>query len=100
MLDRRFEAGAVAVRLDGACAVDPGVGLGVDVGGDGLLGDAPVVEDLGHVHDEAGALGEPEHEVVVLRAFEPLAEAAHLGDERPPEHAEVVGVHLGAEAIR
>ena len=53
-------------------------GLALTVGRGRTRDRAPVVEDLRDVHDPAGDLGDPQHEVVVLRTVVAFAEAADL----------------------
>ncbi len=52
------------------------------------------------MHDPAGDLGDPQHEVVVLRAVVPLAEAADAPDHLGADDREVAGVHLAAQPLR
>ena len=99
-LGGRVDADPVEVRLHRLDAGGPGVGLGVRVAGGRARDDPPVVEDLGDVDDLAGALGDPEHEVVVLGALEALVEAADLADQRRAQHGEVAGVHVAAQRLR
>src|SRR4029453_2626793 len=99
VVDPGGEADAVAVGLQrpGARLVRVGLGrLAAPRGGRGKR--APVVEDPRHWHDLAGPLGDPQHQVPVLGALVLGPEAAHQVHQRGPQHAEVAGVHLGAEA--
>jgi hypothetical protein len=99
-LDRGGQADALAVRLEGARAGLVRVGLGgLAPGGGGRGAQAPVVEHVGHVEHLARPLGDPEHEVPVLRALEVGVEPTDLVDERAPQHAEVARVHLGAQPL-
>ncbi len=58
-----------------------------------------MVEDAGDVDDLAGPLGDPQHEVPVLRTLELGVEAADLLDEGSAHHAQVAGVHLRAHPL-
>ena len=93
------DADPVEVLLHGADPGGLGVRLGLDVDRGRALDGAPVVEHLRDVDDPARALGDAQHEVVVLGALEALTEAADLADQAGAQHGEVGGVHLAAQAL-
>jgi len=100
VLDDRVDPQAVALLLDRPPPRLVGVRLRLWRLRRRLRVRAPVVEELGHVHDRPGPLGDAQHEVVVLAPLERFPEAAHVPDERGAQDAEMAGVHLVAEAFR
>ena len=62
---------------------------------------APVIQQVRDVHHLFGLLGQAQVQVIILAAVElrPLV-AAHLGQQRGTEHAQVADVVVGAEVVQ
>ncbi len=60
---------------------------------------APVVKNLGHVMDGLGASGEPQRQIVILRAAEFRAKAAYFVEEVLADHQQMQQVHHRQEMV-
>ncbi len=61
---------------------------------------APVIEHVWNVQDRARpALGHPQHQIVVLRALEALADPAQAAEQRGPHGEGVVHIVLGEQPL-
>ncbi|HLY81719.1 MAG TPA: hypothetical protein VKQ71_01980 [Acidimicrobiales bacterium] len=104
------EVGELNLGLDAAtghvlgdCGRLPEVGvrLGLLAGTGGRRGmGPPVVQDAGDVGDAVGALGQTQHEVIVLTSVKAGLEAAELNRQRAAVDTDVAGVHEGGHHLR